>query len=147
MTIAMPKSVREAWGEEAARDFVVWLDEVLQERTVPREQWYQLASRFDVLEHDMEDVKTELRELRREMNERFDRMNEQMNERFDRMNEQMNERFDRMNEQMNERFDRMNERFDQMYERIMVQTRWTVGVLALFGTIIAILVAIAQFAP
>jgi hypothetical protein len=34
-----------------------------------------------------------------------------------------------------------------MYERIMVQTRWTVGVLALFGTIIAILVAIAQFAP
>ncbi len=40
----------------------------------------------------------------------------------------------------------MNERFDQMYDRILVMTRWTVGVIALFGTAVTILLAIAQFA-
>jgi hypothetical protein len=46
---------------------------------------------------------------------------------------------------MDERFDRMNERFDQMYERMTTMTRWTVGTLALLGTIMTILMAIAQF--
>jgi len=110
----MPQSVREAWGDQAAQDFSAWLDEVLAERTVPRDEWRQVLSRLEVLEHDMSEVKTELRDLRREMNERFDRM---------------------------------NERFDQMYDRIMVQTRWTIGVLALFGTVIAILVGIGQLSP
>ena len=47
--------------------------------------------------------------------------------------------------EMHERFDRMNERFDEMYRHISTMTRWTVGTLALFGTIITILIAIAQF--
>lgn len=50
---------------------------------------------------------------------------------------------------MDERFDRvqaqMDERFDQMYERITTLIRWTVGTLALLGTIMTILMAIAQF--
>jgi len=53
----------------------------------------------------------------------------------------MNERFDRMNE----RFDRMNERFDQMHARMVSMMKWTVGTLALFGSIISILLAIGQF--
>jgi hypothetical protein len=47
----------------------------------------------------------------------------------------MHERFDRMNE----RFDGMNQHFelrlDQMSERMLVQTRWLIGSIALFGTI------------
>jgi len=47
---------------------------------------------------------------------------------------------------MNERFDRMNERFDQMYHQMVVQTRWLIGALTVIGTVISILLAIAQFA-
>lgn len=72
----MPESVREARGDQAVRDFTMWLDDFLQEKSVPRDEYQRALSQLDVVEHDIAVVKTELRELRREMNERFDRMNE-----------------------------------------------------------------------
>jgi len=75
-----------------------------------RDKYRELLSRLDILEHDVSDVKTRIADLHRTMGRRFDRVNE--------------------------RFDRMNERFDQMYERMITLTRWTVGTLALLGTII-----------
>ena len=48
--------------------------------------------------------------------------------------------------EMNERFDRVNERMDRMYHQMVVQTRWLIGALAVIGTVISILLAIAQFA-
>ena len=142
MPLTLPRTVREAWGEEAATDFADWFELILEERTVSRDEFRQILSRLDILERDVSDLKTEVRDLRREMNERFDRMYIEMNGRFERLQAEMNERFDRMNE----RFDRMNERFDQMYERMLSMTRWTIGTLALFGTIITILLAVGQFA-
>ena len=50
-----------------------------------------------------------------------------------------------MRREMNERFDRMNARFDQMYDRMLVQTRWLIGLLALIGTVVSVLLAIGQF--
>jgi hypothetical protein len=47
---------------------------------------------------------------------------------------------------MNERFDRMGERMDRMYQQMVVQTRWLIGVLAVIGTVISLLLAIGQFA-
>ena len=141
----MPQSVRQALGPQAAEDFIQWFDVILVERAVRRDEYRELLSRLDILEHDVSDLKGGLAELHRTMDERFDRMQAQMDERFDRMQAQMDERFDRMQAQMNERFDRMNERFDQMYERITTMIRWTVGTLALLGTIMTILMAIAQF--
>ncbi len=114
MPITIPRSVRESWGEEATEDFAEWFDRAIRETTVPRDEYRQILSRIEIIEHDLDglkdsvaDVKQEVGDLRREMNERF----------------------------------------DQMYERILVMTRWTIGVLALFGTIMTILLAIAQFAP
>lgn len=70
-----------------------------------------------------------------------------MNERFDRMNERSVE----MERHFGNRFDQMNQHFemrlDQMNERIIVQTRWLIGTIALFGTILSILMAIATFSP
>jgi len=119
----MPQSVRQALGPQAAEDFIQWFDVILVERAVRRDEYRELLSRLDILEHDVSDLKGGLAELHRTMDERFDRMQAQMNERFD----------------------RMNERFDQMYERITTMIRWTVGTLALLGTIMTILMAIAQF--
>ncbi|MBS1251631.1 MAG: hypothetical protein MAG451_00664 [Anaerolineales bacterium] len=128
MPISIPRSVREAWGEEATDNFNVWFNQAIQAAAVPRDEYRQVLSRLDILEHDVAAVKQKLGDLRREMNERFERMDG---------------RFD----QINERFDRMNERFDQMYDRMLVMTRWTIGVIALFGTAVTILLAVAQFAP
>ncbi len=83
--LEIPVVLRRAWGDEAADAFAVWLTSVLEERAISRDEYRQILSRLDILEHDMADLKVEISELRREMNERFDRMNE----RFDQMYHQM----------------------------------------------------------
>jgi predicted nuclease with TOPRIM domain len=117
----MPSSVQKTLGPEAASDLSQWIEIIVVEHAVRRDEYREVLSRLDILEHDVSDVKDRITDLHRTMDERFDRMNE--------------------------RFDRMNERFDQMYERMTTMIRWTVGTLALLGTIMTILMAIAQFVP
>ena len=124
--LEVPAVLRRAWGDEAADAFAVWLTSVLEERAISRDEYRQILSRLDILEHDMADLKADVQELRGEISE---------------LRKEMNERFDRMNE----RFDRMNERFDQMYHQMVVQTRWFIGALVVIGTVISTLLAIAQF--
>jgi class 3 adenylate cyclase len=126
--------LRRAWGDEAAEAFAVWLAGVLEERAVSRDEFRQILSRLDVLERDVAALQADVRELRREMNERFDRLYGEMNECFD-----------GFYREMNERFDRMGERMDRMYQQMVVQTRWLIGALAVIGTVISLLLAIGQF--
>jgi uncharacterized protein (UPF0335 family) len=117
--LEIPVVLRRAWGDEAADAFAVWLTSVLEERAISRDEYRQILSRLDILEHDMADLKADVQELRREIGE--------------------------LRKEMNERFDRMNERFDQMYHQMVVQTRWFIGALVVIGTVISALLAIAQF--
>jgi len=133
--LEVPEVLRRAWGEEAAEAFAVWLAGVLEERAVFRDEFRQILSRLDVLERDVAALQADVRELRREMNERFDRLYGEMNERFD-----------RFYREMNERFDGIGERMDRMYHQMVVQTRWLIGALAVIGTVISLLLAIGQFA-
>jgi predicted nucleic acid-binding Zn-ribbon protein len=139
---SLPEPVQQAWGTTIAREFTVWLEGIMTDGVVERDEFRQLdtrmigmerrltgvedrltgvetrltgvETRLTNVEHDVADLKVDLREFRREVNERFDRV---------------------------------NERFDLLYERMNVQMRWTVGVLALFGTLITLIVAVAQLTP
>jgi tetrahydromethanopterin S-methyltransferase subunit G len=119
----IPQSVERTLGPEAAGDLGQWIEIIVVEHAVRRDEYREVLSRLDILEHDVVDLKDRITDLHHTMDERFDRMNAEMNQRFD----------------------RMNERFDQMYERMTTMIRWTVGTLALLGTIMTILMAIAQF--
>ncbi len=77
------------------------------------EQTNALAS----LDKRTELIAQDLIAFRREVDDRFDRMNEQMTDRFSRMEEQMTDRFSRMEEQMTDRFDRVADRFDRVADR------------------------------
>ena len=105
MPVVMPRRVRDVLGEEAAQEMAEWVEAVVKERTVLRDEYREVLSRLDRLEADVSDLKTEVRDLRREMNERFDRL----------------------------------------YDRMLVQNRWVVGSIALFGTVVSILLGIGQF--
>ena len=162
--LEVPPVLRRVWGDEAADAFAVWFASVLEERAISRDEYRQILSRLDILEHDMSDLKADVQELRREMNERFDRMNErfdqlrkemderfdqlrrEVDERFDQLRREVDERFDQLRRGVDERFDRMNERMDRMYHQMVVQTRWLIGSLVVIGTVISVLLAIAQFA-
>jgi len=117
MLVKMPDTIQNAWGEVAVRDFTIWLEAVMTERTVSQDAWGQAQGRFDaveirltnvekrldaveirltIVERELAELKVEVRELRREMNERFDRVIAMFNERFDRQAAEMNARFAQM---------------------------------------------------
>ncbi len=73
-----------------------------QHRADMAELRLELSNSLASLDKRTELIAQDLIALRREMNDRFDRMNEQVNDRFNRMNEQVNDRFDRVGEQMAE---------------------------------------------
>jgi SPX domain protein involved in polyphosphate accumulation len=116
MPTSLPPSVREQFGEAAAEDFVRWLDETLQQQTVLRDEYREVLSRLDVLE-----------------------------ERFEHLEQRLDQRFEQQSAQFNERIDGVHDRIDRLHEVMRVQTRWTVGTIALFGTIVTVLPAIAEF--
>jgi len=112
-------TLKDRLGEDGYKELEAIIFERIRTYSVTRNEFREVLIRLDVLERDVAELKADLKELRKEMNERFDRVNE--------------------------RFDRMNERFDTMYERMTSLVKWTVGTLALFGTIITILYAIGLF--
>ena len=118
-----PKSVKEKLGEKPSEDLIEWLEVFIKDRAVSRDEYRKILSRLDVIEHDVADLKEEVRLLRDEMNDRFDRMNESINDRFD----------------------RMNERFDRMNERLQSALKWMVGVTLGMGSLLAILMSIYKF--
>lgn len=103
----MTTKLKAVLGDEALNELVL----LLEEKSLDGRR--EIVPRLDILDHDLTalkgelaDFKTEFREHRREVNERFDRMHEHL---------------------------------DSM-------VKWIVGTLALFGTLITILLAIGQFA-
>lgn len=112
-----PTKLREALGEEALNELLL----LLEEKSLEGRR--EILTRLDILEHDVTglkqdiaDLRTEFREFRREVNDRFDRMASEFNARFDRMHEYMG-----------------------------TMIKWTVGTIGLFGTLITILLAIEKF--
>ena len=122
-----PRRSRErvASDSESAAE---WIEALLADKGVTRDEYREILSRLDVLD--------------REIAIRFDAIDRRF-EAIDRQFDVMVRRFDMMDERM----DRIHERFDTLYDRMLVQTRWTVGTIALFGTLITILLAVAQFKP
>jgi len=55
------------------------------------------------------------------------------------------ERLQETRDEVRETRREINERFDQMYDRMLVQSRWLVGSIALFSTVMSVLLAIGQF--
>jgi len=141
MAVQVPEPVREAWGDEAVKAFIPWLDEILAVRAIPRDEYRQVLSRLDLLEKDVALIKEEQIRMRAEFREELGQLRREMYEQLDKINQ----RFDRMNERFDRMESHMGERFDTMYDRMLIQSRWLVGSIALFGTVISILLAIGQF--
>jgi len=140
MPIPVPKSAREAWGPEVADDVASWADEV-RDQAVSRDEFRKVIGRLDRVENEM---KVRFENVEERLGRIEDRLT-QMDARFDAIHAQMNERFDAMNERLDERSDRIDERLGQMNDRILSMTRWLIGLVALFGTMVTVLLAVAQY--
>jgi hypothetical protein len=70
-----------------------------------------------------------------------------MNLRFERQAAELNLRFDRQAADQITFANAIYERPDRQYQQMLVQTRWNVGLIGLFGTIFAVLYGIGQLKP
>ena len=155
MPTPLPPSVQETLGDPAADDFARWLETYVEERAVMRDEYREVLSRLDVIDERFDRIDERFEHVEEridETNERLDRMDERFEKRFDQIDQrfeeqsaQFNQRLDEQSRQLNERIDAVNERIDRLHEQMRVQTRWTVGTIALFGTIVTVLLAIAEF--
>ena len=148
MPTSLPQSVRKHLGDQVADDFSRWFEENVQHELVTKDQYREVLSRLDVLEERFDHVEKRFDR----MDERFDRMEEHVEERLDLMEkhfeerfEQVDQRFEGMEERLDRRFEGMDEKLDRMNDRILSMTRWLIGLIALFGSLITVLLAIAQF--
>ena len=85
MPTSVPRSIRQAWGEEATEDFTRWFEESLRERAVMRDEYREVLSRMDGLDQRMDGLdqrmgrlEGELSAFRRETDRRLDRIQEAM---------------------------------------------------------------------
>ena len=133
MPVAMPQTVRRTLGEEAVVDFMPWMEEWLsesiKEKAVPRDEYREVLSRLGGLEKDISLVKEELTKTRAEFRQEQAQLRAEFREDLGGLRREMHDRFDNMHHQM------------------LVQTRWLIGSLALIGTVVSVLLAIAQFTP
>lgn len=160
MSPSLPSSVRETWGERAAEDFSDWIEEYVQHHAVPRDEYREVRShlgvieerldqmdgRFDRIENRFDQFDQRLDEQSAQINQRLDEQSAQFNQRLDEQSAQIHQRLDEQNAQFNQRIDAVNERLDRLHEQMRVMMRWTVGTIALFGTIVTVLLATAEFA-
>ena len=160
------------WLDEYVQENAVERDEyreVLSGLDVLEEGFSHMEKRFDLMaEHvddRLDDMKTHVDGRLDEMETRFEQIDErfkQVDERFERLETRMDERFEEQSRQFNERIDAVNERIDgvhdrlderlggmdakleQMNDRILSMTRWLIGLVALFGSLVTALLAVAQ---
>ena len=136
-----PRRSRErvASDSESAAE---WIEALPADKGVTRDEYREILSRLDVLDREIA-IRFDAIDQRFEaIDQRFETIDRRF-EAIDRQFDVMVRRFDMMDERM----DRIHERFDTLYDRMLIQTRWTVGTIALFGTLITILLAVAQFKP
>ena len=158
MPISLPASVRASLGEEGADDFVRWLDDYLQTRTVHRDEYREVPSRLDVLEERIVQLEERIDQHFEQVDQRFEQVEqrfEQMEQRFEQVDkrfeqvdqrfEQMDGRIDAIHDRIDQKGNEINARIDRLHEAMRVQTRWTIGTIALFGTIVTVLLAVAEF--
>ena len=143
MALRVPDRVREVWGDEMVVELGPWLQEFVREHGVPRDEYRELLSRLDALEKDISLIKEEMSGFRTELGQ----MRAEFREVVGDIRTDFREDLRGLRLEMDAGFGRVTQQIDEMNERMLVQTRWLIGSLTVLGTIISVLLAIAQFTP
>jgi len=154
--------LEEKLGADVVEDLDFWVRGIVSSESVTKDQFGQiisrldgledridgLESRMDVLDERTQNLTNEIAGFRAEVNQRFlsiDQRFDSIHQRFDSFRSEMEQRFDSFRSDIDKRFDSLNERFDKLTEHMVNSIKWTVGTIALFGTIITVLITVFKF--
>ena len=134
MDESIASRLEEKLGADVFADLNLWMRGIVNTESATKDQYQDLSFRLEGLKDEVHWLRGELTGFRTEVNQRFDSFQASIDQRFD-----------SFRADMDQRLDSINERFDTMNERILSNMKWSVGTIALFGTIITILMAIFKF--
>ncbi|MFQ5855624.1 MAG: hypothetical protein ACE5LU_08285 [Anaerolineae bacterium] len=120
--------------------------EMIDRFTRVDERFIEMDRHFEVRFEEMNrHIEVRFEEMNRHSENRFDKMEQRLERRLDSRLDEMNRRLDETNQRLDEMSREINRRLDEMYDRMLVQSRWLIGSIALLGTVISILLGIGQF--
>ncbi|MFQ6040135.1 MAG: hypothetical protein ACE5PV_04700 [Candidatus Poribacteria bacterium] len=128
MDKSIASRLEKKFGADVVEDLDLWVRGIVSDEAATKDQFGQIISRFDsvesrldVLDERTQNLTNEITSFRAEVNERF--------------------------LSIDQRFLSIDQRLDTINERIVSSIKWTVGTIALFGTIITVLMAVFKFVP
>ena len=155
--------LEEKFGADVVEDLDIWVRGIVSSEAVTKDQFGQtidgVENRLNVLDERIQNLSNDMVSFRTEVNQRFlsvdqcfdslhqrfDSLRSEMDQRFDTLRSEMEQRFDSFRSDVDHRFDNLNERFDKLTEHMVSSIKWTVGTIALFGTIITVLITMFKF--
>ena len=115
------------------------VEETVEARLTGMEERFE--ERFEQVDQRFEQVDQRFEQI----DQRFESLETRMDERFESMEERFDSRLVDLREEFNDRFESMDAKLDRMNDRILSMTRWLIGLVALFGSLVTALLAVAQF--
>ena len=82
---------------------------------IPTSKYFEV--RFDHMQGQVDDIKSDIKDFRGDVDKRFDEVKTDMDKRFDEVKTDMDKRFDEVKTDMNKRFEQVDKRFEQVDKR------------------------------
>ena len=133
-------------GADVVEDLDVWVRGIVTSESVTKDQFGQIISRLDGLEDRMDGLENRidlLDERTQILTNEMTSFRAEVNQRF----LSIDQRFLNIDQRLDSFRSDIDQRLDTINERIVSIIKWTVGTIALFGTIITVLMAGFNFVP
>ncbi len=135
-----PETVKKSLGSETTEALARWFQDILENNAVSWDEYREIPPRLDNVETRLQNVETRLQNVETRLQNVETKL-----EVLDQDVSELRDEFKEFRREITQRFDVVHGRFDRMHEHLASMTKWTVGTLALFGTLITILLTISQF--
>jgi DNA anti-recombination protein RmuC len=119
------------------------VEETFEARLTGMEERFE--ERFEQIDQRFEQIDQRFESMEARFDQRFESMEARFDQRFESMEARFDSRLVEMREEFNDRFESMDAKLDRMNDRILSMTRWLIGLVALFGSLVTALLAVAQF--
>ena len=126
--------LEEKLGADVVQDLDIWIKGIVNAESITKDQFGQITSQLLGIDQRFDSIHQRFDDFRSEMEQHFDSFRSDIDQRFG----AIDQRFDSLRSDFDQRFDKLS-------ELTLNGIRWTVGTIALFGTIITVLIAVFKF--
>ncbi len=148
------KKLEELWGKETTREFAVWLESVIREKAITKEDYRELIAKIESLQGDLDElterqehISAEIENLKVEVETKLEELSncvDQQQPVFEKIEgkiEEVNGRFF----DLFDKFDGLNERLEKAATQNVTTMKWTIASFVGMAFLLAVLMSVYKF--